>query len=563
MPITLLLVAALTAAVQPATRVFQARPHRRRTVHQTKAAGHLPPSFGHIAFKRVRPKATVTRVASTWLGPYGVESAAIIAQNRLPGTTSWRISAAPAKGYIDGFASTTYASAGQQVGLYISTTAAQYRVFAYRMGYYQGNGARLVWTSPEEAGHVQPRCPVTPGINMVSCDNWSRSVTVTITPSFMQGDYLFKLVGTGNQQSYIQLTVWDPASRATYLVMSHSMTEEGWNAYGGYSYYQGEGGCTLGQTYSYPPCNRARVVSFDRPYSSGNGASDFLSNEYPLVRFMEEHGLDVAYVTDITVSDHPNIVLQHKTLISVGHDETWDYAERAAAQNGLSHGVNIIFMGSAAVLRHSRLQPSPINRDGEEVDYRDETEDPLNGHGNPMLVTGNTWGSPPTDWSEVGFTGELYSGYTLPGTAPLPFVVADASAWIFRGTGLHDGSSIPWVVKSDFDHISLSQGTPSNVEVLGHTPIPLSDAYTNQGEWGADTYSDMTYYTTKSGGGVFDSGTVNWIYSLGPCLASDPSCPAPMVDKITGNLLWLFGQGPAGKIVPSAPNWRKINPPGT
>lgn len=510
-----------------------------------------------------KPKRTRTKPARTWLGPYGVESSAIIAQNRLPGTTAWQISGAPSKGFIEGFATTTYAAPGQQVGLYISTTAPQYRVVAYRMGYYQGDGARQVWSSQEQPGHVQPSCPVTPGTNMVSCDNWSRSLTVTITRSFMQGDYLFKLTGSGNQQSYIQLTVWNPNSHAAYLVMSHTLTEEGWNTFGGYSFYQGNGSCTLGQTSSYPPCNRARIVSFDRPYASGNGSSDFLSNEYPLVRFIEKHGLDAAYVTDITIRNHPSIVLNHKAVLSLGHDEIWSYRQRQAVQNGLSHGINVVFFGAAAVLRHCRLQPSPLNPDGEEVDYRDPTEDPLNGKGSPMEVTGNTWGSPPTNWSEVPFTGELYSGYTLPGVAPLPFVVADASAWIFKGTGLKNGASIPRVIVSDFDHLALSQGSPSNIQVLGHSPIPLSDVYTNQGQWGSYTYSDMTYYTTPSGGGVLDTGTVNWIYSLSPCPPSGPSCPAPLVGKITGNLLWLFGQGPAGKLIPSDSNWRQITPSGS
>ena len=162
---------------------------------------------------------------------------------------------------------------------------------------------------------------------MVSCDNWSRSLQIPISSAFYQGEYLFKLLGSGHLQAYVPLTVWDPTSKAAYLFMSRSLTEEGWNLYGGYSYYQGEGACPVGSA-GYPPCNRARVVSFDRPYADGNGASDFLSNEFPLVEYMESHGLDVAYVTDITVDEHPSIVLNHRALLSTGHDETWTYAER-------------------------------------------------------------------------------------------------------------------------------------------------------------------------------------------------------------------------------------------
>jgi hypothetical protein len=255
------------------------------------------------------------------------------------------------------------------------------------------------------------------------------------------------------------------------------------------------------------------------------------------------------------------MLLQHRSLLSLDHDETWTYSELHGAQVAQAHGLNIAFFGAAAIVRHARLQGSALGPDREEVDYRDETEDPLNGNGDPMDVTGNTWGSPPTDFSETSLVGESYSGYTNPGVAPLPFVVYDSAAWIFNGTGLQNGSSLPGVIGSDIDHLDPS--SPSNIQVLGHSALPLSDVYTNQGRWGGYTYSDMTYYTDPtSGGGVFDSGTVNWIYALSPCSTS-VSCPSAAVQKITGNLLWLFGQGPAGKSIPSAPNWRSISPPGS
>jgi hypothetical protein len=493
--------------------------------------------------------ATLTRT----LGAMGVTSSATIAENQRPGTTDWQLSGGPPQaGTIAGFANLTYAAAGQTVQLYVTTTAPTFHAVAYRMGWYQGNGGRQVWSSPEVTGQVQPPCPLTRGINMVSCANWSASLTIPITASFVQGEYLIKLIGSGNQQSYVPLTVWDPRSTATYLFVSRSLTEEGWNVYGGYSYYEGVGRCTLGQTGSYPPCNRARVVSFDRPYADGNGASDFLTNEYPLLRLMEENGLDVAYVSDVTLDAYPSVILQHKALLSLGHDETWTNNERQGAQTAISHGVNLLFFGAAAIVRHARLEASALGPDRQEVDYRDSSEDPLDGSGDPMQVTGNTWSSSPSSWSEIPLVGENYSGYLYPGRSA-PLVVTEANAWIFKGTGLQNGSQIPGVLGSDIDHLDAS--SPANIEVFGHSPVPLSLAYTNEGRWDGDTYSDMTYYTSpSSGAGVWDSGSVDWIEAL---RTSQP------LATITGNLLWLFGQGPAGKLIPSVPNWRTIEPAGS
>lgn len=497
------------------------------------------------------------------LGPQGIVSPAIVAENRKAGTTAWKITGTTATGSIQGWASTTYAAAGQTVGFYVTTTAPTFRVVAYRMGYYQGKGARKIWASKAVRGRVQPPCPVTPGVNMVSCDNWHRSLSVRITKAFVQGDYLFKLIGSAGQQSYVLLTVWNPTSRATYLVVARSLTEEGWNTYGGYTYYQGRGPCTLGQTSSYPPCNRARVVSFDRPMQTGDGASDFFGDEYPLVRFMEEHGLDAAYVTDITVSEHPAIVRRHKVYVSLGHDELWTTAERNAVQHAAAHGMNVAFMSAAPLVRHARLQGSPIGRDREEVDYRNPTEDPLHGSGRTRTVTGNTFATPPTNWPPTRFIGGEYSGYVATDAMPLPFVVHDASAWIFRGTGLEDGTAVPDVIRSDIQHVNPGTA-PSNLQVLGHSPVPLTSAYTNQGQWNGDTYSDMTYYTDPtSKAGVFESGVVSWISRLTICDPSPGSCPAQDVARMTGNLLRLFGQGPAGDVRPSVGNWSEVTPPGS
>ncbi len=502
------------------------------------------------------PTAVVTK-----LGPSGVVSSAIVAENKRPGTAAWRITD-PGTGSIAGFADLNYAAVGDTVHLYVSTTAPTFTVTAYRMGWYQGLGARQIWTSAPVPGTVQPPCPVDPTTNMVACDNWSPDVTMPVTSAFVPGDYLLKLVGSGDQQAYVLLTVWDPASRATYLIMNRSLVEQGWNTYGGFSYYQGTGPCIL-DTDTYPVCNRARVVSFDRPYD-GDGASDFLTNEYPLVAYAEELGLDVTYCTDICVSEHPAFVLQHRALVALDHDETWTNSERTAVIDAFDHGVNIAFLGAATLVRHARLQPSLLGPDREEVDYRDSAEDPLDGKIDPMEVTGNTWGAPPTDWDATSFLGERYSGYLLSGEPSAAMKVFDSSAWIFRGTGLADGDLIPGVINSDIDHIDPGGPMPANLQVLAHSPIPLSEAFTDEGKWNGFTYTDMTYYTSPlSLGGQFDSGDNVWVATLVPCPTTDPTCPSSYTRKITGNLLRVFGQGPAGAIVPSMANWTTVTPPGS
>ena len=545
------LIAAAAAAVLVAAAVVTGL--ELPSHHHQPATPSSPATQTPQATAPQTPQATPSPGPSpaTFPGPDGVQARWVIQENAKPGTTAWQIHGA--HGGISGFASQVYAQAGQRVILYVSTTGPDFRAQAFRMGYYQGRGARLIWTSPTEPGRRQPPCPVQPGINMVACDNWSPSLTFTVTPAFVQGDYLIKLTGPGNRQSYVPLTIWDPASTATYVIKNDVFTWQAWNYYGGYDYYQGLGGCPPDV---YPVCNRARVVSYDRPYAAEDGSGNFLSLEYPLVRWAEQHGLDVTYATDLTVQEHPGYLINHKVLLSLGHDECWSLGERQAAVAAYDHGVNLVFFAASPVLRHVRTQASPLGADRELVDYRDSAADPLDGKGSPLQVTGNDWASPPASWPEYDFVGDTYAGFLEPGLH-VGFTVADAAAWVFAGTGLRDGEVIPGVVASDVDKFDLAYGQPADDQIFGHSPIPANLGQTSIGAF----FSDMTYYTSAAtGAGVLDTGTNNWIPALDGRSGCRPGgvCEAAMVQRITGNILRLFGRGPAARHQPSVANWRQV-----
>ena len=86
---------------------------------------------------------------ATFAGPDGVEAHWVIAENKKPGTTAWHLSGEANGASINGFASLTAASVGDRIRLYVTTHAARYHISAYRIGYYDGKGGRLVWKSGE------------------------------------------------------------------------------------------------------------------------------------------------------------------------------------------------------------------------------------------------------------------------------------------------------------------------------------------------------------------------------------------------------------------------------
>ncbi len=479
-------------------------------------------------------------------GKYGVESEWIIQQNKLPGTTAWNITGAQTPNGIMGYANHIQATDGQTVTLYVSTQASSFYVDAFRMGYYQGKGGRLIWQSSSVVGKVQPACPLTPGINMIQC-NWSPSLSFPITSSWPQGQYLLKLIGSGGQQSYVPLTIWDPNSHAAYVIMSGSITQQVFNPFGGYDLYQGATPCAPNH---YPCSSRSRVVSFDRPYAYGNGAASYLSLVYPLTRFAEQHGLDVTYWTDLTLAEHGNLLTDHRVLISPGHDEEWDLLMRQAVVAAAAKGVNLIFFGASPILRKVRLQPSPIGQDMQVVNYRNPVKDPLYGVDNAR-VSQNWWGQPPAGLPASTLVGASYIGYN--NYTSYPLVVSDASSWFFAGTGLANGAQVPGVLTTDFQAYNPTRSNnPPGVQILAHSPVTV-EFHPNR------KYADTTYYTMATGhAGIFQSGTNSWIPHLVGCPPSTPHCPDYYIRIMTGNLLKLFGGGPAGLTQPSISNWRQF-----
>ena len=72
------------------------------------------------------------------------------------GTLDWVCSHVQPDHALEGYASQVSAEHGDDVALFVNTTAQAVQVQAYRMGYYQGLGGRLVWQSDMVKAGPQP-----------------------------------------------------------------------------------------------------------------------------------------------------------------------------------------------------------------------------------------------------------------------------------------------------------------------------------------------------------------------------------------------------------------------
>ena len=450
----------------------------------------------------------------------------VVAENRRSGTTRWRISDPGPAHAIEGWADRVSVAQGGRVGLHVSTTAGRFRVEAYRMGWYGGLGGRLVWRSGPLPGRRQPPPTRSPGTSMVAT-HWRPSLILPIDDTWPPGDYLLKLVAPTGQR-YVPLTVRDDTSQAALVVLNAVTTWQAYNRWGGRSLYVGPDGRLE---------TRSRVVSFDRPYGAEQGAGDFLGNELPLVRLVESLGLDVTYWTDIDLHQHPQQLVAHHGLVSLGHDEYWSTRMRRGAEAARGRGVNLAFLGANAVFRHIRLAPSPTGPDRQEVNYKPWSagDDPA-WRTDPAEVT-TDWRQPPLNDPESRLLGAEYD--CNPTRAP--GVVVAPSSWLLAGTGVRAGTRLPGLIGDEYDRLGPTAPHPPGVRSLLHSPVRCR---------GRASFADTTWYTTPGGAGVFDAGTGSWVCQLARVCSDHRSASAltaRVVRTTTINLLRHLAAGPAAR----------------
>src|SRR5258705_11068453 len=162
---------------------LRANPARMR-----EAANGRRPAFSgkRLAFQRI----LLLRLAHSLLAvsAFATCSAprnAIEAENCLPGNPSsqWYVSGTGSKN-IQGFSTDISVSAGQTVIFKISTTAVAYRIDIFRIGYYQGQGARLVASILPSATlpQIQPACLTDSSTGLTDCGNWGVSSSLAFSP---------------------------------------------------------------------------------------------------------------------------------------------------------------------------------------------------------------------------------------------------------------------------------------------------------------------------------------------------------------------------------------------
>jgi hypothetical protein len=451
---------------------------------------------------------------------------------------------------IQGFATDISVNAGQPVFFKISTDAILYRIDIYRLGYYQGDGARLV-ASILPLGSLpqpQPPCLTDSSTGLTDCGNWTISASWAVPSDATSGIYFARLMrlDTG-EASPIIFVVRNDSSNSDILVQTSDTTWHAYNDYGGNSLYVGN------------PMGHAYKVSYNRPFNVPNMYTWFFSAEYPMVRWLEANGYDVSYFTGVDTDRNGNLIAQHQVFMSVGHDEYWSGGQRGNVEVARAAGVNLTFFSGNEIFWKTRWASSI---DGTNTPYRtlvcykeSEQNHPFD-PADPPTWTG-MWRdrrfSPPADGGkpENALSGTISRVNAFRRDA-ITVPQADGRMRFWRNTsiaalGPGQMATLPvGVLGYEWDVDDDNGFRPAGLFPLSTTTLPVSTYLLDNYAMGnAIATHHLTLYRASSRALVFGAGTMYWAWGLDGIHAIPGAPTDPNMQQATVNLLADMGTQPA------------------
>lgn len=483
----------------------------------------------------------------------------IVSENLLPGSpaSEWDIGQGIGDPAIQGFATEISVDQGETISFKINdTAAAPYSIDIYRIGYYQGNGARKVATIPASQTLVQSQpAPIyDAAIGLLDAGNWSVSASWSVPEDAVSGVYIARLRRTDNGDgSHIIFVVRDDDGASDLLFQTSDTTWQAYNRWGGSSFYAG------------PFNGRTYALSYNRPFDTrATTPKDwFFGPEYATVRWLEANGYDVSYTTGVDTARRGEEILEHNAFLSVGHDEYWSQEQRENVEAARDAGVNLAFFSGNEIYWKTRWQASDISASDDfrtlicyKETWDDAKIDPL-----PDVWTG-TWRdprfSPPADGGrpENELSGQIFTVNRGPGgNTGTPFEVpSDYAAMRFwRNTRVADLA--PGEVASVGDRVlgyewdeDLDNGfRPAGLVRMSSTtqlaPEKIDDYGRRNTGSGMATHS-LTLYRAASGALVFGAGTINWGFGLDGVHDIIATTPDIALQQATVNLFAEMGVQP-------------------
>ena len=439
------------------------------------------------------------------------KSGLIRRENEKPGTRDWMLANTridPASGFrctwIEGYCSKTSIRSGEQISFHVSTNpVSAFTLNIYRMGYYSGAGGRHVLSLGPFKGATQPDPPI--GKNRVRDCQWQPCIEITIPGDWLSGVYLGKLTAERDGlQSYVIFIVRDDR-RADFIFQCSDTTWQAYNHWpsqftlyndGKSNWYWGPNvDVCFNRPYGKSGLFLERYSPFDAPLSTGSG--EWFIWEFPLAYWMEQHGYDVTYISNLDTHGDPKNLLRAKGFLSVGHDEYYSIEMFNHLKGAIDKGLSVAFLSANTCF--GRILFSPDSRNQQNRTFsRVGVFGPPGGTRDFEAIKSLPHDRP--------YANELVGAHTTgPVTGGADWICAQPHHWLFEGTGMSKGDRIPGLVGPEWN------GDPAAInglEILATGPTKDVVGNPNGGIYTA------TIYPGPKGNFVFNAATCWWADGL-------------------------------------------------
>lgn len=490
----------------------------------------------------------------------------IVLENQKQGTPQsiWQIDPGRDSTTIQGFTTAISTNIGSTVQFKISnkTSNPNYHIDIYRLGYYGGDGARLVTTLQHQAATsvAQPTPLKDASTGLVDAGNWSVTDSWSVPSDAVSGVYVANVID-GTQVFQIPFVIRNDVSHSAIVFQTSDQTWQAYNPWGGADLYAGNGPGVNGSAYA---------VSYNRPITTRDGGlfgtpNDMLfSAEYPAIFWLEQNGYDISYISGIDTATIGSLLLNHQVYMDVGHDEYWTDSQVSNVQAAGHAGVNLMFLSGNEVYWQTRLVASidpshTANRTL--ITYKDT-------HANQLIdPTGTATGTfMDARFASTGgmsgipsnaLTGQVFQvDSDRTDIIKIPYGMTNLRFW--RNTSVANtpsgqtASLVQNLLGYEWDSSPDNGFRPAGLVGLSSTTLQINGQYLldygNTTGNGTATHNLVEFRDPVSGALVFGAGTVFWTWGL----ASDhdqvtgSATPIdPNVQQATVNVLADMGVQPA------------------
>jgi hypothetical protein len=507
---------------------------------------------------------------------------AIVAENQKAGTpmSVWWVNPGQDSTNLEGFTTQMGTNVGGTVQFKIDnlTGNPNYTISIYRLGYYGGDGARLITTLNHTGTSVvvQPAALTNAATGEVDAGNWSVTDSWTVPADAVSGVYIAN-VTEGGQVFQIPFVISNPSDSSAIIFQTNDQTWQAYNGWGGADVYGGNGPGANGSAYA---------VSYNRPIvtrdagtletgrESGTSNDMVFSAEFPTIYWLEQNGYDVSYISgeQLATATSDAVLLNHQVYMDSGHDEYWTDQQYQNVLAAGQAGVNLMFLSGNEIYWQTRFGAG-LTGDANRtmITYKDTHANTLidpTGTATSSFMdarfasTGGLAGTPSN-----ALTGQVFSVDSQRfDTITIPYGETQLRIW--RDTSVANtavggtASLSPGLLGYEWDSSPDNGFMPAGLVDVSSTTLQVQTLLLDYGNTtgnGTATHNLVEFRDPVSGALVFSTGTVFWSWGLsdqhdfasGVLALVDPS-----VQQATVNVLADMGVQPqtlqASLVVASA-----------